>query len=56
MSQFENINYDTDNKYDPENADYGTPEQRERLMEAIQGSLNANKEISPTAVCSMEES
>ncbi|KAG1107564.1 hypothetical protein G6F42_016325 [Rhizopus arrhizus] len=57
MSQFENINYDTDNKYDSENADYGTPEQREKLMEAIQGSLNANKEISPTAVvCSMEES
>ncbi|CEP08960.1 hypothetical protein, partial, partial [Parasitella parasitica] len=54
--QFKNINYDTDNAYDPKNADYGTPEERAFLMKQIEGSLEANKQIPLDAVCSMPES
>ncbi|CEP06855.1 hypothetical protein, partial, partial [Parasitella parasitica] len=56
MEQFKNINYDNDNAYDPANADYGTRKEREALMKQIEGALEANKLISPDAVCTMPES
>ena len=56
MSQFENINYDTKNEHDPENADYGSSTERKDLMKAIQNSLDQNIKIRPDAVCSMKES
>ena len=56
MSQFENINYDTKNEYNPENADYGSSTERKDLMRAIQDSLDKNIKIRPDAVCSMKES
>lgn len=56
MSQFENVNYDLKNEYDPENADYGTPEIRKNLMKLIQSSIDKNIQIKPDAICSMKES
>ncbi|KAG2195429.1 hypothetical protein INT46_008462 [Mucor plumbeus] len=56
MSQFENINYDTKNEYNPDHADYGSPIEREKLMKLIQNSLDKNIKIRPDAVCSMQES
>ncbi|KAG1090832.1 hypothetical protein G6F42_019589 [Rhizopus arrhizus] len=55
IAQFKNINYDTENVYNPKNADYGTPQQREILLQQIQKSLQANKDIPADAVCSMPE-
>ncbi|CEP13435.1 hypothetical protein [Parasitella parasitica] len=56
-NQFKNnINYDTDNAYDPENTDNGTPEERAFLMKQIEGSLEANKQILIDAVCSIPKS
>lgn len=56
IEQFRNINYDTDNAYNPENADYGTLDERKLLMKQIEKALNNNKEIPPDAVCTMPES
>lgn len=56
LSQFENVNYDLKNEYNLENADYGTPEVRKKLLESIQDALNENTQIKPDAVCSMQES
>ncbi|GAN11418.1 conserved hypothetical protein [Mucor ambiguus] len=56
LSQFENVNYDLKNEYDPENADYGTPEVRTSLMQSIQNALDKNTQIKPDAICSMKES
>ncbi|KAL9537680.1 hypothetical protein PS6_011710, partial [Mucor atramentarius] len=54
--QFKNINYDNDNAYNPENANYGSPKEREFLMKQIEDALEANKNIPPDAVCTMPES
>ncbi|KAK4510556.1 40S ribosomal protein mrp2, mitochondrial [Mucor velutinosus] len=56
IAQFKNINYDTENVYNPENADYGTSQERHILLQQIEQSLNANKNIPADAVCSMPES
>ncbi|KAG1111288.1 hypothetical protein G6F42_015073 [Rhizopus arrhizus] len=54
--QFKNINYDNDNAYNPENANYGSPKEREFLMKQIEDALEANKNIPPDAACTMPES
>ena len=54
--QFENLNFDSDNKYDPENSDYGTPEERKVLMNMIQGSIDKNNAIKLGSFCNVPES
>ncbi|KAG2191999.1 hypothetical protein INT47_006066 [Mucor saturninus] len=54
--QFENANYDPSDKYDPENADYGTLSEREQLMSFIEPSIKRNAEIKPGQFCNIPES
>ncbi|KAI8639104.1 hypothetical protein BD408DRAFT_472713, partial [Parasitella parasitica] len=54
--QFKNINYDDDNAYNPEDANYGSPKERKILMKQIEEALEANKSIPSDAVCTMPES
>ncbi|KAG2228457.1 hypothetical protein INT48_007575, partial [Thamnidium elegans] len=54
--QFENANHDPENKYDPENADYGTKEEREKFMKTIELALKKNAEIKPGQFCNIPES
>ena len=54
--QFENLNFDSDNKYDPENSDYGTPEERKVLMNMIQSSIDKNNSIKLGSFCNVPES
>ncbi|GAN11884.1 hypothetical protein MAM1_1196c11506 [Mucor ambiguus] len=56
MKQFEDINHDQQNKFNPENADYGTPSQRKELMAQIQPALDENMAIPSNAACTMPES
>jgi hypothetical protein len=54
--QFENVNFDNDKHYDPDNALYGNTEQRKEYMKMIQASINKNMNIKPKAVCTIPES
>jgi transposase InsO family protein len=54
--QFENVNFDNDKHYDPDNALYGNTEQRKEYMKMIQASINKNATIKPKAVCTIPES
>lgn len=54
--QFENANYDPSDKYDPENADYGSLKEREDFMNFIQSALNKNAAIKPGQFCNIPES
>lgn len=54
--QFENANHDPSDKYDPENADYGTAEERKTFMKYIQSSLDKNAAIQPGQFCNIPES
>lgn len=56
LKQFQDINHDKKNKYNPENADYGTPSERKELLSQIQPALDANKAIRSDAACTMPES
>ncbi|KAI8326290.1 hypothetical protein EDC96DRAFT_593364, partial [Choanephora cucurbitarum] len=42
--QFKNLNFDPENKINPQDSDYGTELERERLMSLVQTSLDRNKE------------
>jgi hypothetical protein len=54
--QFKNVNFDNDKHYDPDNALYGTTEQRKEYMWMIQTSIDDNTNIKPKAVCTIPES
>ncbi|KAG2192076.1 hypothetical protein INT47_010122 [Mucor saturninus] len=43
LAQFQNVNFDTEIKYDPENADYGTEMEREHFLSKIRNAVNGNK-------------
>jgi hypothetical protein len=54
--QFENVNYDDKNEINPEDADYGNPDERSTYMDAIKNALTCNTNIKSNAVCTMKES
>jgi transposase InsO family protein len=54
--QFENVNFDNDKHYDPDNALYGTTEQRKEYINMIQDSIDRNATIKPKAACTIPES
>lgn len=54
--QFENANHDPSDKYDPEDADYGTETEREEFMKIIEPSIKQNAEIKPGQFCNIPES
>jgi len=56
MAQFKNLNYDTENVYNPENANFGSDKERVLLMKQIEQGLENNKNIPSDAVCTMPES
>lgn len=56
MKQFEDINHDQQNKFNPEKADYGTPSERKELLAQIQSALDENRAIPSDAACTMPES
>jgi len=56
LKQFEDINHDKQNKYNPENADYGSPSERKELLAQIQPALDENMAIPSDAACTMPES
>ncbi|KAG1119078.1 hypothetical protein G6F42_013051 [Rhizopus arrhizus] len=56
LKQFQDINHDRENKYNPENADYGTPNERKELLAQIQPALDKNMAIPSSAACTMPES
>lgn len=51
QAQFKNIIFDTTNKYDPENANFGSETERQKFMEEIQIAIDNNK----GAFCTMPE-
>ncbi|KAG2192313.1 hypothetical protein INT47_007470 [Mucor saturninus] len=55
LAQFQNVNFDTENKYDPENADYGTEMEREHFLSKIRNAVNDNKNIIKGSFCTMPE-
>ncbi|CEP10697.1 hypothetical protein [Parasitella parasitica] len=55
LKQFQDINHDKENKFDPENADYGTPSERKELLAQIQPALDRNMAIPSDAACTMPE-
>lgn len=56
LKQFEDINHDNGNIYNPEKADYGTPSERKELLNHIQPALDRNMAIPSDAACTMPES
>ena len=56
MAQFKNLNYDTENVYNPENANFGSDQERTLLLKQIEQCLENNKNIPSDAVCTMPES
>jgi IS30 family transposase len=56
MMQFENINFDTKNVHDPQNAEYGTETEREDFMSYIKEELNENQKIKSGRFCTVPES
>lgn len=55
-AQFENINFDTNNSYDPDNADYGSENERKDMMVKFEDEIQRNKEIPKGAFCTVPES
>ena len=55
-AQFENMNFDTKNNYDPENATYGTQADQDKFMHHIKDSIEQNKLIKAGSFCTMKES
>jgi hypothetical protein len=56
LKQFEDINHDIQNKYNPEKADYGTPSKKKELLTLIQPALDKNITIPSNAARTMPES
>ncbi|KAG2191017.1 hypothetical protein INT47_001072, partial [Mucor saturninus] len=54
--QFENANYDPSDRYDLENAEFGTAIEREQFMNFIEPSVKRNAEIKPGQFCNIPES
>ncbi|KAI8324718.1 hypothetical protein EDC96DRAFT_453952, partial [Choanephora cucurbitarum] len=55
-TQFENINFDTKNLYNPELADYGSEEDQKQFMRTITEAMEEHKLIKAGAFCSLPES
>lgn len=56
LKQFEDINHDPENTFNPEKADYGTPSERKELLALIQPALEKNIAIPSDSACTMPES
>jgi hypothetical protein len=56
LKQFEDINHDFENTFNPEKADYGTPDERKKILAQIQLALDKNIAIPSDAACTMPES
>jgi IS30 family transposase len=54
--QFENLNFDTKRKYNPDNADFGTKEEREAFLQEIKNAVQTNQKIEPGSFCTIPES